>query len=503
MALKAKNLVCFSRIWEGLLAVERTSNPLLGHLLTDPSKIPQKSLPISSPSAPVTEMATATASSKELVSFQTQDLFWNLPEPFRHQLHASCNAPQLATVRAALSYWWSQVLGPPGSGKTFTSLHVLNAVDLALRCKRDCFFPSPDTASTVHSAVVAPSNEAADQLLLRLLARGFLAGVRRPSPAFGTSQADYAPFIVRIGNEDNMAPDVACRPELNVHLIVRELLELRWQKGGNREHPHWQQRLEMEEATLLQQLQELTSIFEATEQGDQTFVRRKELNERSLRDHAALQRKIRILCRQKCLMIVSLSRYPNQAAKALLPIIVDTAELVVGTVNSMASIRGFCEGHLRKFDFVLVDEACQLKECEAVLALLNCSRMQQLGDPRQLGPTILYTGRHRPALVRSLFERLLSTRRVPTVMLTNQYRMHPEISAFPSSYFYASKLVDSVPAAAFEEAGIKTLYQSFSPYQFFGHPRHRGEGRQEPDEQGGGRTGVQHCRPRCESSRWS
>jgi len=44
--------------------------------------------------------------------------------------------------------------------------------------------------------------------------------------------------------------------------------------------------------------------------------------------------------------------------------------------------------------------------------------------------------------------------------------MHPEISAFPSSYFYSSKLVDSVPAAAFEQAVIKKLYQSFSPYQF-------------------------------------
>ena len=88
--------------------------------------------------------------------------------------------------------------------------------------------------------------------------------------------------------------------------------------------------------------------------------------------------------------------------------------------------------------------------------------MVLIGDHKQLPPVI----RSREALIRglniSLFERLteeggrsqmyncarflpLLTRRlsvVPSIMLDMQYRMHPEISRFPSSEFYARSLKD-------------------------------------------------------------
>ena len=88
--------------------------------------------------------------------------------------------------------------------------------------------------------------------------------------------------------------------------------------------------------------------------------------------------------------------------------------------------------------------------------------MVLIGDHKQLPPVI----RSREAQIRglniSLFERLteeggrsqmyicarflpLLTRRlsvVPSIMLDMQYRMHPEISRFPSSEFYARSLKD-------------------------------------------------------------
>ena len=87
--------------------------------------------------------------------------------------------------------------------------------------------------------------------------------------------------------------------------------------------------------------------------------------------------------------------------------------------------------------------------------------MVLIGDHKQLPPVI----RSREAQIRglniSLFERLteeggtsfecvcllpiLITRRlpvVPSIMLDMQYRMHPEISRFPSSEFYARSLKD-------------------------------------------------------------
>ena len=47
---------------------------------------------------------------------------------------------------------------------------------------------------------------------------------------------------------------------------------------------------------------------------------------------------------------------------------------------------------------------------------------------------------------RSTFERLVSLGR-PKWQLTVQYRMHPQISAFPSATFYDAKLIDGVGAA--------------------------------------------------------
>ncbi|KAH9993020.1 AAA domain-containing protein [Russula vinacea] len=65
-----------------------------------------------------------------------------------------------------------------------------------------------------------------------------------------------------------------------------------------------------------------------------------------------------------------------------------------------------------------------------------------IGDHKQLPPVI----RSREAQLRglniSLFERLTEESVVPSIMLDMQYRMHPEISRFPSSEFYARSLKD-------------------------------------------------------------
>ncbi|KAH9976642.1 AAA domain-containing protein [Lactifluus volemus] len=65
-----------------------------------------------------------------------------------------------------------------------------------------------------------------------------------------------------------------------------------------------------------------------------------------------------------------------------------------------------------------------------------------IGDHQQLPPVI----RSREAQLRglniSLFERLTEEGVVPSIMLDMQYRMHPEISRFPSSEFYARSLKD-------------------------------------------------------------
>lgn len=66
----------------------------------------------------------------------------------------------------------------------------------------------------------------------------------------------------------------------------------------------------------------------------------------------------------------------------------------------------------------------------------------QVGDPRQLPATVLDSKAAAAGLSLSLFERLERSSH-EVVMLQIQYRMHPDIRAFPSVQFYEGNLIDS------------------------------------------------------------
>ncbi|EAU87614.2 hypothetical protein CC1G_09711 [Coprinopsis cinerea okayama7 len=71
-----------------------------------------------------------------------------------------------------------------------------------------------------------------------------------------------------------------------------------------------------------------------------------------------------------------------------------------------------------------------------------CQHLALIGDHRQLPPVILSKEAQRLGLGVSLFERLTKEGVVPSVMLDTQYRMHPDISNFPSNEFYLGTLRD-------------------------------------------------------------
>lgn len=88
------------------------------------------------------------------------------------------------------------------------------------------------------------------------------------------------------------------------------------------------------------------------------------------------------------------------------------------------------------FPFVLIDEAVQATE---PLSLIPCAynaiKLILVGDHKQLGPTILNKEVVKYGYKQSLFERLLRVGVMP-YLLSIQYRMHPDLCAFPSEYFY-------------------------------------------------------------------
>jgi len=104
-----------------------------------------------------------------------------------------------------------------------------------------------------------------------------------------------------------------------------------------------------------------------------------------------------------------------------------------------------------KFTCCIVDEATQATEPECLAPLiLGCEKMVLVGDPNQLPATVLSSEAENRKFRQSLFTRMYNfyneeenKDRSPVMMLTTQYRMHPEILAWPNQWFYDNKLQTS------------------------------------------------------------
>jgi regulator of nonsense transcripts 1 len=96
------------------------------------------------------------------------------------------------------------------------------------------------------------------------------------------------------------------------------------------------------------------------------------------------------------------------------------------------------------FPIVIVDEATQAVEPTVLIPLIHYARKLVLvGDDKQLGPVVANKELEDVGYGRSMFERLIQLG-VPKIMLDKQYRMHPEISAFPNVEFYGGGITDGI-----------------------------------------------------------
>jgi len=111
------------------------------------------------------------------------------------------------------------------------------------------------------------------------------------------------------------------------------------------------------------------------------------------------------------------------------------------TVSSAARLQRYAV-ESKRFGAVVVDEAAQATEPAALVPLhvANTDLCVLVGDDRQLPPTVFSSNGLTSV---ALFERLRQLGH-PAELLEEQYRMAPEISAFPSMYFYGERLKDSV-----------------------------------------------------------
>ena len=98
----------------------------------------------------------------------------------------------------------------------------------------------------------------------------------------------------------------------------------------------------------------------------------------------------------------------------------------------------------RRFQQVLIDEATQATEPEALIPVVTGAKQLILvGDHCQLPPVVICKKAKKAGLSHSLFERLVQIGMRP-IRLEVQYRMHPVLSDFPSNMFYDGMLQNGV-----------------------------------------------------------
>ena len=120
-----------------------------------------------------------------------------------------------------------------------------------------------------------------------------------------------------------------------------------------------------------------------------------------------------------------------------------------------------------EFETVVIDEAAQSIELSALIPLkYGCAKCIMVGDPKQLPPTVLSREAARFQYEQSLFVRMQANQPKDVHLLDTQYRMHPEISLFPSKAFYDGKLLDGNGMASLRRQPWHDD-ELFGPYRFF------------------------------------
>lgn len=95
----------------------------------------------------------------------------------------------------------------------------------------------------------------------------------------------------------------------------------------------------------------------------------------------------------------------------------------------------------RRFKTAFIDEAGQALEPACWIPLLRTQRVIFAGDHCQLPPTIKSLEAAKNGLAKTLFEKGIARYPDKAAMLQVQYRMHEEIMAFSSNYFYKGELI--------------------------------------------------------------
>lgn len=346
---------------------------------------------------------------------------------------------------------------PPGSGKTKTIVAMVGSLlTPVLQQQREDKArikpPVPGQAPVVPAVkkklfICAPSNAAVDELVVRLL-----DGIQ---PLNGPRQKIN---VVRIGRSDAISTSVKA---VTLDELVAKKLE-----GDNGERNKLLQdkdKLHRDAAEIKEKLNALRpQMDEARNQGDKTVELQLQKQFDVLkRNQAHIGSKIdadkesgNTSARQN---EINVRRYRQE--------IIDGAHVLCATLSG--SGHDMFRNLNVEFETVIIDEAAQCIELSALIPLkYGCSKCILVGDPEQLPPTVLSRSAQSFGYEQSLFVRMQKNHPNYVHLLNTQYRMHPEISQFPSQQFYKGKLIDGENMAVLRKQPWHAS-TVLGPYRFF------------------------------------
>ncbi|ESQ35132.1 hypothetical protein EUTSA_v10006526mg [Eutrema salsugineum] len=334
--------------------------------------------------------------------------------------------------------------------------------------------------------ICAQSNAAVDELVSRISSLGI----------YGKDGKMFKPYLVRVGNAKTVHPN--SMPFFLDTLVDQRLAEERMRINKAKTNKG------ADSSALLR-----SNLEKVVDQITQFEAKRANLNQESLdakdklgsknltkeddgkpMSDAELGIRLRRLYEQKKNIYKDLSAVQAQERKAnneiralkhkLRKSILKEAQIVVTTLSGCGGdLYSVCAESLSAhkfgnpsednlFDAVVIDEAAQALEPATLIPLQllksRGTKCIMVGDPKQLPATVLSNIASKFLYECSMFERLQRAG-YPILMLTQQYRMHPEICRFPSMHFYDNKLLNGVDMSSKSAPFHESNY--LGPYIFY------------------------------------
>ncbi|GAA5875105.1 hypothetical protein JCM16303_005010 [Sporobolomyces ruberrimus] len=363
------------------------------------------------------------------------------------------NEPQARAIQGSLrTDGFSLIQGPPGTGKTSTIVGLVGAfIENRPRVAVPLAVGKPTDPSHVPPVpkvlLCAPSNAAVDEVAKRLK-----EGVRSSDGQL------YVPKVVRIGADSSV--DISVKDIFIDELVERATSGAKTTVNGTDAQTKMQS-MRNEIEGLRQQRDEKQMQMDSTINND---MRRGELNLELKAIKAKIFDLSQKLDSEKDKAQQSRRAMDAEQRKMRIKILSE-ADVICSTLSGAG--HDYMAQLPFDFETVIIDEAAQSIELSSLIPLkYGCTKCILVGDPLQLPPTVISSAAARGGYDRSLFVRVMQRGPQAVHLLSIQYRMHPNISAFPSAAFYQSRLTDG---PNMDQKTMQTWHENplFPPYAFY------------------------------------